>query len=53
MKKTYYAPEFVEIELKLQGALLAESDTTGGGINDDNTGNKDDGNSNPDDLVWP
>ena len=52
MKKTYFTPEFVEIELKLQGALLAESETTGGGINDDNTGNKGEGEGDPSDLGW-
>ena len=40
MKKTYFAPECEEIKLKMNVSLLAESDIVGGGIGDDNTGDK-------------
>ena len=40
MKKTYFAPVCEEIKLKMNVSLLAESDIVGGGINDDNTGEK-------------
>jgi hypothetical protein len=50
MKKTYFAPEMEEIKLKMNVSLLAESDTVGGGISDDNTVPMDNPPStNPDD----
>lgn len=51
MKKTYFAPEFEEIKLNLQGALLADSE---GGINDDNSTKTDDNPSTDpnDDFGW-
>ncbi len=51
MKKNYYAPVSEEIELNLKVTLLAESDTTGGGIGDDNTGDKG-GEGDPGDADW-
>ena len=40
MKKNYVSPEFELVEMELNCALLAESDTTGGGIGDDNSGSQ-------------
>ena len=52
MKKTYIAPETEVIKLYTNFALLAESDTTGGGINDDNTGEKSDDPGDPGLSEW-
>ena len=52
MKKTYFAPECEEIKLKMNVSLLAESDTTGGGINDDNTGEKGTDDGDPGNWGW-
>ena len=41
MKKKYFSPEIEEIKLKMNHAILIGSETQGGGIVDDNSGNVD------------
>lgn len=37
MKKTYFSPEFETIKFEIEAPLLSDSDTVGGGIQDDNS----------------
>ena len=56
MKKNYFSPEFEVVELNLEAGILTGSDmtgdTTGGGIGDDGSAGKSDGDTDPGDFGW-
>ncbi len=49
MKKTYFTPETELIDFELEGAIMI---TSGGGISDDGSANKDDSETDPGDFGW-